>query len=468
MIQEVIEATKRIFGGKQAASNIAVDPVIAGVVEPENIHNLTDLVSDMLEDSMAVITLGVFLSNLSRTDFTVNAGDNEDDPTQEAIEEDVERLVSETLRKLCDLHNGLLTWGGLPFEKEVENAVVNDVPLTRIKRFKQLPKHIRGRRATELVLDKQGKFGGIRVTIDGSDFVIPPEQSCWLSLGATPLEPYGRSIFFGAPKKVREQRCAVDDLLMVFLRRWAIDGETIHAPATAQDTLTGQTINNHKRLAAAIRESQRAGGVKILPNEPHGGVGMDGKYAIDITHEAKVLDSRPLEIVDAMIDAKMARSFGVHESVVMDTETGSYAAQTVRIFMVKSIVDRLALDIFGQLEEIIGQFYQATNDPSLKITITPTSHITDGLMVEIVQEILKQPQWGPLLKSGAIDLATILANAGVPVARDYAERLEAAYTQIQADEEAARQQVQEPIVDDEEAETVKKKTVLKSVSQLMQ
>lgn len=446
MINQVIEATKRIFGGnKKTSSNTAVDPVIAGVVESENIHCLADLVEDMLEDPMVVMALNVFISHLSRTDFTVNAGDNENDPTQEAIEEDVERLVSETLRKLCDLRNGLLTWGGLPFEKEIENAVINDVPLTRIRTLKQLPKHIKGRRATELVLDKDGKFGGIRVTIDDADFVIPPEQSCWLAIGATPLEPYGQSIFFGAPKKVREQRKSVDELMLVFLRRWAIDGETIHAPAMAVDPLTGQPINNHKRLAAAIRESQRAGGVKILPNEPHGGIGMEGKYAIDITHEAKVLDSKPLEIVDALTDAKMARSFGIHESVVMDTETGSYAAQTVRTFMVKAIVDKIALEIFGQLEEEVNKVYPVANNPALTISIVPTSHITDGLMVEMVQEILKMPQWGPLLKSGAIDLATILANAGIPVSADYEQRLEDAYAQIQADEEAARQQQQQVV-----------------------
>jgi len=447
MLAELRDATRRLFGSKQTASADAakaVDPVIAGVVQPEPIRDLAELVCDMRKDPMVVITQDVLLSSVKRGDVTINVDAPEGDATAEAIEDDLNRLWLETLEKFCDPEHGVFTWGGLPFELVIENDEVSGVPITVIKQFKQLPKHINGARATELVLDSSGQFGGIRVTIDGSDFVIPPEQSCWFAISATPLEPHGRSLFLGAPAEVRKRRKETDQLIQVFVARWAVDGPTIHAPATAVDE-TGRVVNNHKLIAAQYHANKTAGGLTILPNDAHSTPGMEGKYQIDITHEARSLDAKPLEIIDNLIDAKMSRAFGVHESVTMDTETGSYASQTVRMFVVLSKCDSLGSQLTSQFEAIVNRVYGPANYPGKppKITVTPTSRITDGLMVETVKAIMAMPQWGPLLESGAIDVATILANAGVPLARDYVERLDAAFAQVKADKQAMREQTQQ-------------------------
>ena len=444
MFAEFVDATRRLLGvggEKKKTLPRAVDPVIADVVRSEPIRDLVELVDDMVKDPMVVITMSVFLSKLKTTDFTVSLDAPEGDARAEAITEDIRRLIDETLEKLCDFHNGLLTWGGLPFEIVIDNTTVDGTPISRIKQFKQLPKHVDGQRATEYVLNPDGTFGGIRVTIGGSDFVIQAEQAAWFAIGATPLAPHGRSLFLGAPAEVRKRRKKTDGLIDIFAGRWAIDGPVIHAPATAVDE-NNNIVDNHQRIAEQYAASKTAGGLTILSNEAHGGLGMDGKYQIDITHESRAMDCKPLEILDNLIDAKMSRAFGVHESVTMDTETGSYASQTVRMFVVLSKCDSFAWAVADCLQRQCERVYLHANygdgsAPTLKIV--PVSHITDSFLVETVKAVLAMPQWGPLLESGAIDLATILSNAGVPLAGDYRERIDEAFAQVQA----ARQQFEE-------------------------
>jgi hypothetical protein len=120
------------------------------------------------------------------------------------------------------------------------------------------------------------------------------------------------------------------------------------------------------------------------------------------------------------------------------------------MFVVLSKCDSLGSQLTTQFEAIVNRVYGPANYPGKppKITVTPTSRITDGLMIETVKTILAMPQWGPLLESGAIDVATILANAGVPLARDYVARLDAAFEQVQADKQAMREQTQPVAVDD--------------------
>lgn len=451
MLAELVNATRKIFGSKPSKKAQAVDPVIADVVGQESIRDLVELVRDMTTDPMVVITMSVFLSKLKCTDFTVSLDAPEGDQTAEVMTDDIKRLIDETLEKLCDFDHGLLTWGGLPFEIVTDNATIDGVPLSRIKEFKQLPKHINGSRATEYVLNPDGTFGGIRVTIGDSDFVIPAEQAAWFAIGATPLAPHGQSLFLGAPADVRKRRKKTDALIDIFAGRWAIDGPVIHAPALAYDQF-GNQVNNHELIAAQYAANKTAGGLTILPNTP-AGPGMEGKYEIDITHETRALDAEPLETLDNLIDAKMSRAFGVHESVTMDTETGSYASQTVRMFVVLARVDSFAWAIATILQRECERFYLRANygagaAPTLKIV--PVSHITDGFLVETVKTVMAMPQWGPLLESGAVDLATILANSGIPLTNDYAERLDEAFEAVKLAKEQAAEQFEEGGDEEEE------------------
>lgn len=463
-----------MFGAKPSKKTQAVDPVIAEVVKEESIRDLAHLVEDMLRDPMCVMTLGVLLASIKRADVTIKLEtETEDDPRALAIQEDIQRLWLETLEKLVDPRNGVLTWGGLPFEIMTENAEDDEIAMTRIATLKQLPKHINGSRATEQVLDAEGKFGGIRVTINGSDFVIPAEQSCWIAIGATPLEPHGRSVFVGAPAEVRKRRKKTDELFDAFISRWAISGPTVHAPALAYDQFNNP-INNHELIAKQFATNHKNGAVTIFPNTP-AGPGMDGKYEIDITHETRALDSAPLETIDNLIDAKMSRAFGVHESVTMDTETGSYASQTVRMFVVLSQCDSYVSQIVAGFRGVVERVYLRANYAAgagaVSLQIMPVSLVTDGFLIETVKSILAMPQWGPLLESGAVDVATILTNAGIPLASDYRERIDEAFEAVKAAKEQAAEQFNQQrggAGAKEDSLAVKKKSAMDSVSQLMQ
>lgn len=475
MLAEIVDATRRVFG-KQKPTQLprAVDPVIADVVKPEPIHDLAELVADMLRDPMVVMTLGVLLASIKRADVTIKLDTPEGDATAETIVSDIQRLWLETLEKLTDPRNGALTWGGLPFEIVTDNTDVDGVPISRIKTLKQLPKWVNGTRATEYVLAPDGSFGGIRVTIGGSDFIIPAEQAAWFAIGATPLEPHGHSVFFGAPQDVRKRRKKTDGLIDVFVGRWAIDGPVIHAPSLAWDEELQKNVANHPRIAEAYIAGKTAGGLTVLPNEAHDGVGMEGKYAIDVTHETRALDAKPIEVIDNLIDAKMSRAFGVHESVTMDSETGSYASQTVRMFVVLSQCDSYVSQLTTCFRSVVERVYLRANygDSAPTLTVMPVSLVTDGFLIETVKAILAMPQWGPLLESGAIDVATILANAGIPLARDYVERIDAAFEAVRVAKELAAKQAAEihasTMNPPDDAEAVKKKRATQSVSRLMQ
>lgn len=438
---------------ESSPGTVSVDAVIAAVVESEPISSLDELVVDMLDDYQVCFTLDVLIASIKRAEvsITLNSGeksqgssDGEDDPNGEdatsgpdderakAVAADLQRLWLDTLPKLLDKRDGVLSYGRCAFEKIIENDLAAGI--TRIRMLDLLPPVDKGMKATAMKLTKQGDFAGIELTIGGKSIDIPAEMSWWCAIGATKLKPYGRSLFLGAPAKVREQRKKLFKLTDAFIRRWAIRPPVIHAPATAKD-INGQLVDNHKVVTAVMQKNYEFGNPIILPNARDA---KSGNFETDITSDSETLNPAPITQIADMLDAQQSRAFGVHEKITSEgSEVGSHAAQLMHVAIMLSICDGIVAELTQSFAKYVGEKVVAMNwlSEAPKLTVQAVSLLSDAFVMELAHTLLTTPQWSPLMASGAINVEAILLSSGVPLSADFKKRLEVAL-------EIARQQKQ--------------------------
>jgi len=436
------------------SGTISTDAAIAAAVEPEPIESLDELVVDMLDDYQVCFTLDVLIASIKRAEvsITLNSGEKSqhasdgeedllgidsatepDDELAKAVAADLQRLWADTLPKLLDKRDGVLSYGRCAFEKIIENDLEQGI--TRIRMLDLLPPVDKGIKATKMKLTKQGDFDGIELTIGGKSIQIPAELSWWCAIGATKLKPYGRSLFLGAPSKVREQRKKLFKLTDAFIRRWAIKPPTVHAPATAKD-INGQVIDNHKFIAGVMQKNFEYGNPIILPNARDM---KTGNFETDITSDSETLNPSPITEIADMLDAQQSRAFGVHEKITSEgSEVGSHAAQLMHVAIMLSICDGIVSELTNSFAKYVGEkvvtMNWAMNAP--KLTVQAVSLLSDAFVMELANSLLTSPQWSPLMVSGAVNIESILLSSGVPLSADFKVRLEKAL-------EIARQQKQQ-------------------------
>ena len=438
------------------SATVSTDAAIAAVVEPEPISSLDELVVDMLDDYQVCFTLDVLIASIKRAEVSITldsgqasqnsstvdandlAGDETvaqpDDERAKAVAADLQRLWLDTLPKLLSKRDGVLSYGRAAFEKIIENDPAQGI--TRIRMLDLLPPVDRGIKATAMKLAKDGDFDGIELTIGGKSLQIPAEMSWWCAIGATKLKPYGRSLFIGAPAKVREKRKRHELLTEAYVRRWAISPPVVHAPVEAKEAVTGRIINNHAYLAGAMKKSWEFGNPVIIDNKRDA---KSGNFETDITHETKTLDPKPITELTDQLDAQQSRAFGVHEKITSEgSEVGSHAAQLMHVAIMLSICDGIVSELVNSFKKYVAEKVVGMNwlSDAPKLTMTPVSLLSDSFVANLADSLLTSPEWSPLMVSGAVNIEAILLSSGVPLTADFKERLEQAL-------EIARQQKQQ-------------------------
>jgi len=282
---------------------------------------------------------------------------------------------------------------------------------------------------TEMILEDDGSFGGIKLKPRDKDAIaIPPDKSWWLALDPTPLEPHGRSRYAGAPLKTWKTRKEATKLRDIFIRRFALGQGIYRGPATKENE-DGTVFDNWDKAAQAY-DSSRSGGLYTMASDWDE---QAGAYAETFESLPELKETAPIDNTIDGMDAEQIRSFGFSEKTVTEGQSvGSFAMVAEQ----RSLLDAVALGVLGQYAESFQEFVadkivEKNHGPltmhatRIRISYPRLRETVDAFLVETVKGWLTSPQLSPLILSGAIDLGQVLHSVGIPVSDDLDAKIEA-------------------------------------------
>lgn len=399
-----------------------IDAALAAGVGREDPASISELSEDMLKDYQVKETIGLLVSNIRDTKVTITL-DGEAGELTDAVAENLRETWEDFLDKcfpLMNLEQSILAMGRAAFEK-----VIGNDPRTQTTRMRLrfLPATVKGVKATTLRLTEIGAFDGIDLEVGGKKIHIPPELSLWVAIGDTDIEPHGRSMFLGAAAEVRSKRKELEDLLTGYVKRCAINGPVIHAPASSIDT-KGNTIDIFAAISQQMKNSWKYGNPIIFSNarDEH------GNHEIDVTQQAYELDPTPVTEITKMLDAQQSRALFVHEDLVSgNSEVGSYAKQRMIVKMMLAVVAGIVKSVMTSFRKYYAEKEVAlnwlANPPQVKMAVSSLSY---SLIETLAESFLTSTQLSPLIV--VTDVEEVLKSSGVPLVPDFKEKLEEALT----------------------------------------
>lgn len=277
-------------------------------------------------------------------------------------------------------------------------------------------------RQTEMLLTTKthesgaGRFAGIRLTVEGKDPLDLKEEegkAWWLALDPDAVNPYGKSRFMGAPKKVWEQRKEQFIREQLFEDKLLFNGAVAHLPDEPIPE-NGYSIEPMAALEQAMND-YRAGGIVQLPNDRDD----NGNYHWDVTLPAGMTDASPIINLIGMTDVHMLRAFGLLEKCIVEGDSvGSYAMVSLQMLIVRAMCD----EIFDQIKKSFQEFcldktaqINGLGEAKLKISSPKLAQVPDSMLIEIAKTLLTASAVSPITTSGAIDILSIMEAVGIPV-----------------------------------------------------
>lgn len=212
---------------------------------------------------------------------------------------------------------------------------------------------------TELVLDSQGRFGGIRIDAGEHSAHLAAEHSWWFALDPTATEPHGRSRYVGAPQEIWRARRKLEEQERIWYSKFAIGHGVARAPEKADLPPTYPDAASGGEDALDPMEAMRreldaieSGGILILSSR----CSPEGKFHYDYQESEGQRDSTPLEHRRQMLDAAALRSLGIPErAITQDGQTGSRAIAQVHL----QVLYRTAEGILDQITASFDRYVVA-------------------------------------------------------------------------------------------------------------
>lgn len=388
-------------------------------------QSLAALVEEMECDYQVSFSKRILAAKIQSVNVTIAC--ESQDSRAKLLTEHLQKLWRETLPRMIDT----ISHGRVAFEKEWEYS--EDANLHFIRTLADLPF-----KKTELMLDADGVFDGIKLTTRGEVFHIEANKSWWLSLDETVLEPHGKSRYLGAPLKEWGKRRTIFELQEKALKKFVLRGGTARGPAQLEDD-AGNVVDGADVLESAFQHLA-VGGIMYLPGEPD----ENGNFVFDWTEPPGITDPSPLDNILDKSDIRVLRSFGISELAVQQTsDLGSFALSVMHNLVLMSVVQEILRQCVNSFKRYVIDKEAAVNflegeRPSITITFPNLTDMPDSLIVEFAKGVLSSPTLSPLVTSGAIDLKQILEKMGIPVAADLEARLKVAF------EEAKKSAAQPP------------------------
>lgn len=390
----------------------AKSPELGTRLEP---RELAELIPLMEEDYQIKFSKYIIAANIASVEVTVTV-ENGDGEKSDAIQGKLQKLWGNAIESMQESEG----YGRVAYEKIKEYDPIFGTSHT--KKLVALPFS-----RTRLRLTDDGSFGGIDLkTNDGKWVKICAENSFWLALNATAMEPHGQSQYLGAVFKAWKRKNKNIDNRQMLLEKFLIPGGKGHIPMTEVDETTGVVHSVPEKIAAAL-SVRKSGGYLMMPNEQH--PTMEGKYKYDIEDATQLLDPAPIDAVLTNDDVAILRARGIPEKTVTEGgSTGSFAMVTQQM-----------LTLFARIESTLGQFVNSfqnfvadkdaednygpptATSPRFILAFTKITNRPDSLVGELLKILVANPQFSTVLASGGIDMRQLLTTLGLPVSDEFEE-----------------------------------------------
>lgn len=391
-------------------------PALASLVRPEP-RDVGALASEMERDYQVQLAVLVLKANIQSVPVTVTT--DSDAPRAQTLAQQLQSLWHAHLVQMLDC----IGRGRVAFEKcwaYSEAANVNFIEKLDPLPFEQ----------SEMQLDERGRYRGIRLKVRQDEPIeLDAEKTWWLALDPTPLEPHGRSRYLGAPQEVWRDRRETRKRLGMFINRFVVRGGVAYAPETETDEYG--RVHDAMQITQELIENLYAGGSVVFPNVWVNGPGGTSHRAYEFTESPTTLDPTPLLGVLDAGDTAQLRAFGIPEKTLTEGDSvGSFA-------MVKQQTLALYAVIEGILSQCVGSFQRYVIDKSIDVNWLPDEHVRivaafpklterpDGIVSQAVQGLLTAGSTNELVASGAVDLPSLFAQAGIALTPAAQEKLAA-------------------------------------------
>lgn len=219
---------------------------------------------------------------------------------------------------------------------------------------------------TEMKIDDLGAFAGIKLKGHAKDpITLEPNESWWMALDPTAIEPHGKSRYLGAAQEVLRSRQRLWQLMRVWYNRFSV-GEGVGRFPEPEGAEKQDPAEHPRQKMINVLEAAESGAVILLSSEQY--VNADGtpngKYKYDFTPSAGLRDGSPLDTRQTRLDAAALRSIGVPErSVTQDADTGSYAMAEAHMQVLFATCDGVLDQIAASFEKYVIQKLEGMNWP---------------------------------------------------------------------------------------------------------
>lgn len=283
---------------------------------------------------------------------------------------------------------------------------------------------------TELVLDDEGSFSGIKLQVGDDSVLLDPPRSWWFALDPTATEPHGRSRYLGAPLDVWKARRQLDEQERIWYSKFAIGHGIARAPDRmesappyqAGSTSTSSSGETNDPMEVLRREltAIESGGILILSSRTY----PDGTPLYDYTESEGQRDSGPLEERRQMLDVAALRSLGIPErAITQNDKSGSRAMAQVHLEVLyrtcEGILDQLIAS-FQQyvIRKVIEINWPDGKRPVLRMRYRPIGDVSttteEDANAVLARKLVGEQDLPALANSPLVDVTRLLASAGIP------------------------------------------------------
>lgn len=373
-------------------------------------RGVAEMVERMRDDYQVVLAESVITSNIRATPVTI-AVENGGDSRAEALVESLQRLWDRSLSDMLDC----FAFGRQAFEKVFEYEPKTGI--NTIRKLEPLPF-----RQTEMRLNTDGSYDGLTLKGRGESIDLSADETWWLALDPTALEPHGRSRFAGAPYRVWVSRDHAFKLRKKFVERFVIRGGTARVPTGQQDE-DGEIRDPYEQMENAL-ESLYAGGSLMLPGEKD----RDGEYLWQFQEaEVRGLDPTPIDSVIDGLDVEQLRSFGIPEKTVIEGESvGSFAMVSQQMLLLLAAVEEVLAQIVESFQRyVVDKLISLNwlrNAPTITVTFPSLTKRPDSAISRLAETLLTNQQFLEAVLAGGIDVREVLEQVGLPVTDELEQR----------------------------------------------
>lgn len=418
-----VAQTKPRNSSGQFASNKSIATPVSGTkavfdkarkAEPKNISQLVKAIES---DASFLLGYSAIASKVEQCEISIEV--KSDDPKASKLAKNLEGVWKKSIHHMMRS----FAYGRAAFEKVFK---VEDNDLVLLSDLDYLPYEI-----TEIQWN-EGCFDGLKVKGGGQEVSLEPRDSFNLSLDSTPLEPWGKSRYLGAPQKVLKAKQELEGLTKNYLAKYALGILIGTAPEPEEKGAfrkgdigeignDGMPIDKLGIMATTL-DSILSGGSLALPSKCY----ANGKPFWDVRFLESTSKGEPLQAVSDQLDKQALHSLGIPElTLAQGSGTGSYGAASVQAESFQNLVAQILNQFKAAfqkyvIEKLIDENYW-TERPSLQIVF---HDVDKALVVDIARTLMATNTPSVFATQGALDVERLFQIAKLPIGSGIKQAIE--------------------------------------------